>query len=96
MPFAASPWTPVWAAIGVPTTKVPIDIATFISYVLPPALLYFVMAVLAITPHTRTLRMALWPIIAWLALRATFSVDLVRSTSDRKFYNELSVSDLFE
>ncbi|KAF8552916.1 hypothetical protein OG21DRAFT_1324459 [Imleria badia] len=87
MPFAAST---MWAAIGVPTTKAPINVTTFVSYVLPPALLYIVMAILAITPHTRALRAALWPVVALLAFRATFSVDLVGNSLGRKFHNELS------
>ena len=43
MSFAARP-IDMWAAIGVPTTKAPINVATFVSYVLPPTLLYLVMA----------------------------------------------------
>jgi len=62
------------------------------AYVLPPVLFYFVMAVLAITPQTRALRMALWPVVALLALRASFSVDTAPNNFERKFHNELAVS----
>ena len=94
MSFTARP-IDMWAAIGVPTTKAPINVATFVSYVLPPTLLYLVMAVLAVTPQTRTLRVAFWPVVALLALRAAFSVDMAPSDSEQKFHNDLAVSDSF-
>ncbi|KAI9569882.1 hypothetical protein HD554DRAFT_458450 [Boletus coccyginus] len=78
----------MWSAIGVPTSKAPIIIATLVSYVLPPVLFYFVMAVLAITPQTRALRVALWPVIALLALRT--SMDMALSDFERKFHNGLA------
>ena len=93
MSFAAST---MWAAIGVPTTKAPINVTTFLSYILPPVLFYFVMAVLAIKPQTRALRVALWPVIALLAFRAAFSVDMALSSFERKFHNDLAVSGSFE
>ena len=84
-------------AIGVPTTKAPINVATFVSYVLPPLLFYFAMAVLAITPQTRALRVAFWPVVALLALRAAFSVDMVPVPSDcwQKYHIDLAVSGSF-
>ena len=90
MSFAT--YSTVWGAIGVPTTRAPINLATFVSYVLPPLLFYLVMAVLAITPQTRALRVALWPVIVLLALRAAFSVDMAPSNFERKFHNDLAVS----
>ena len=90
MSFAA-----MWGVVGVPTAKVPINAATFVSYVLPPVLFYFVMAVLAITPQTRALRVALWPVVALLALRAAISVDMAPSNFERKFHNDLAVSGSF-
>lgn len=80
----------MWSAIGVPTSKAPVIIATLVSYVLPPVFFYFVMAVLAITPQTRALRVALWPVIALLALRA--SADMAFGNPERKFHNGLAVS----
>jgi hypothetical protein len=86
----------MWGAtIGIPTTKAPINVATFVSYVLPPVLFYFVMAVLAITPQTRVLRAAFWPVVALSALRAAFSVDMALSNFERKFHNDLAVSGSF-
>ncbi|KAF8447226.1 hypothetical protein L210DRAFT_3390662 [Boletus edulis BED1] len=76
-------------AIGVPTNKAPLNVATFVSYILPPLLLYFVMAILAITPHTPLLRMACWLVLVSLAWRATFSVDMALGTFERKFNNDL-------
>lgn len=86
----------MWAAIGVPTTKAPISVTTFLLYILPPVLLYFVMAVLAITPRTRTLRVVLWPVIALLGFRAAFSVSLALSNFEQKFHNDLLVSGFFK
>ncbi|KAI9574142.1 hypothetical protein HD554DRAFT_2010885 [Boletus coccyginus] len=80
----------MWGAIGVPTNKAPINITTLVSYVLPPVLFYFVTAVLAVTPHTRALRVALWPVVALLALRASFSVDMAPSNLGRKFHHDLA------
>ncbi|KAG6373496.1 hypothetical protein JVT61DRAFT_6654 [Boletus reticuloceps] len=71
MSFASS-----WNALGVPSTRIPIDGATFISHVLPPVVFYIASAVLAVTPQTHTVRVALWPLIALLALRAVLSVDM--------------------
>jgi len=85
----------MWA-IGVPTKRAPINVATLVSYVLPPVLFYFVMAVLAVTPHTRALRVALWPVVVLLALRASFSVDTALSSYERKFQNDLLVSGFFK
>ncbi|KAF8546165.1 hypothetical protein OG21DRAFT_1451187 [Imleria badia] len=82
--------SPMWAAIGVPPTKAPINVTTILSYILPPVLLYLIMAVLVITPQTRALRVALWPVIALLALRAAFSVDMALSSFERKFDNDLA------
>ncbi|KAF8552000.1 hypothetical protein OG21DRAFT_204815 [Imleria badia] len=48
---------------------------TFVSFVLPPVIGYFVVAVLAVTPQTYTLRLALWPAVTLFALRAAVSVD---------------------
>ncbi|KAF8126064.1 membrane bound O-acyl transferase family-domain-containing protein [Boletus edulis] len=62
-------------ALGVPSAKLPIDGTTFASYVFPPLVCSFVVALLAVTPHTRAIRIALWPPIAFLSLRAALSVD---------------------
>lgn len=83
---------PMWGVIGVPTTKAPISGATFVSYVLPPLLFYFVMAVLIIKPKTGALRVACWPLVALLALRAVVSVDMSPSCFKRKLHNNLAVS----
>ena len=45
------------------------------------------MAVLAITPKTHTLRMALWPVVALLTLRATVYVDMSPGEPDKKARN---------
>ncbi|KAG8212916.1 hypothetical protein J3R82DRAFT_11271 [Butyriboletus roseoflavus] len=81
----------MWAVLGIPTTKVPINAATLVSYVLPPLILCFVMAVLAVTPQTRVFRVACWPVVVLLALRATFSIDVAPSHFERKYHNDLAV-----
>ena len=60
---------------------------TFISHILPPLLGYFFAAVLAVTPQTHTLRVALWPVVTLFALRAAVSVDMSLGEPDRKFRN---------
>ena len=63
----------------------------FVSHVLPPLLGYFFVAVLAVTPQTHILRVALWPVITLFALRAAVSVDMSLGEPDRKFRNTLFV-----
>ena len=48
---------------------------TFASSVSPPVIGYFVIAILAVTPQTYGLRLALWPVVTLFALRAAVSVD---------------------
>ncbi|KAF8552918.1 hypothetical protein OG21DRAFT_1464965 [Imleria badia] len=74
-------------ALGVPSAKIPIDGPTFVSYVLPPLACYFVVAFLAVTPQTRTVRVALWPFVALLALRAALSLDMSLGKTEQKFNN---------
>ena len=82
----------MWDVLGVPAAKAPINIATFLSYVLPPLLFYFVMAIMAITPHTRALRVAFWPVLALLACHGAFSVDMAPNNPEEKFHIDLAVS----
>lgn len=67
---------PFWNALGVPSTKLPLDVSTSVSYVLPPSVLSAVIGLLAMMPRTRAARVALWPIVALLALRAAVGVDM--------------------
>ncbi|KAF8135099.1 hypothetical protein EV363DRAFT_1257078 [Boletus edulis] len=76
MSSASSTALYLWNALGVPSTRIPIDSTTFISHVLPPVVFYFASAVLAVTPQTHAVRVALWPVIALLALRTVLSVDM--------------------
>ncbi|KAG6371945.1 hypothetical protein JVT61DRAFT_8958 [Boletus reticuloceps] len=71
-------------ALGVPSTKIPIDGTTFVSYVLPPLVCTFVAALLAVKPHTRAGRIALWPLTTLLALRAALSVDMSLGRTEQK------------
>ncbi|KAF8552899.1 hypothetical protein OG21DRAFT_1485819 [Imleria badia] len=77
--------------VGVSSTEALVDEATtFISHVLPPMLCYFVMAVLAITPQTRTIRLALFPVMLLLALRAAVPMDVSLKGTERKFHHNLA------
>ncbi|KAG9308414.1 hypothetical protein JVU11DRAFT_11902 [Chiua virens] len=80
---------PMWNAIGVPSVKAPLNVATFTSYILPPLLIYFLMAFLVIKPKTRRLRVSCWPVLALLALRASVSVDMSLHL-EQKFENDLA------
>ena len=84
MPFAVSS---LLDALGIPATKVPIDATAFASYVIPPAACYIIFAVLALTPQTRPLRVALWSIVALLAWRATVSVEMSPGKPETKYLN---------
>ncbi|KAI6138545.1 hypothetical protein BKA82DRAFT_4235258, partial [Pisolithus tinctorius] len=72
-----APWTDI---LRVPPTsaRVPLDIYTVFAYVLPLCLFYQLVAVLVILPGTRMLRIALWPLIVFLALRVAMFVDFSR------------------
>ena len=72
------------------------EAATFISNVLPPILCYFAMAALAITPRTHTVRIALFPVVAVLALRAAVPMDMSLKITERKHHHRLAVSVHFE
>lgn len=73
--------------LGAPSTKIPIDGTTFVLYILPPLVCYCLAAVLAITPQTRTIRVALGPLVVLLASRATLSVDMSLGRLERRFLN---------
>ncbi|KAG9318900.1 hypothetical protein JVU11DRAFT_1010 [Chiua virens] len=62
--------------LGVPPTKLPLGVTTLVSYILPPVICYFMVAVLAVTPQTHAIRIALWPVVVLLAFRAVVSVDM--------------------
>ncbi|KAF8838767.1 hypothetical protein BDN67DRAFT_997542 [Paxillus ammoniavirescens] len=62
--------------LRIPSARAPIDPTNFALYVLPPVLSYFAVAVLAVTPQTHSLRIALCPLVALLALRAAMSLDI--------------------
>ncbi|KAF8549293.1 hypothetical protein OG21DRAFT_1500504 [Imleria badia] len=81
------------AQAGVLFTRAFVDleeVTTFISHVLPLMLCYFIMAVLAITPQTCTLRIALFPAMVLLALRATLLMDMSLKNTERKFHRYLA------
>ncbi|KAL4068169.1 hypothetical protein J3A83DRAFT_4097323 [Scleroderma citrinum] len=73
--------------LHVPSTKHPFDARSTIIYLLPACLSYFVTAILVILPGTRTLRIALWPLILLLAFRATVCVDLSNGDPQRTYLN---------
>ena len=78
-------------AFGIPSIKIPLDSATLVSYVLPSIASYFALAVLAVTSQTRSVRVALWPLVALLALRATLSVDMSQGKPEYLLLNSMFV-----
>ncbi|KIJ13307.1 hypothetical protein PAXINDRAFT_100771 [Paxillus involutus ATCC 200175] len=93
MSFAALSWS---AVLRIPSIRAPIDPTNVISYVLPLVVLsYFAVAVLAVTPKTHSLRVALWPLVALLALRAAISIDLSLDVPQRQHLNVELVSLMF-
>ena len=83
-------------ALGVPSTKLPINGPIFVSYVIPLVVCYFIVAVLAVTPRTRAIRVALCPVVALLAFRAAVSVDMSQGNPERKFFNIEYVVRIFQ
>ena len=63
----------------------------FLSYAFLPILGYFVVAVLAVIPQTHALRIALWPVVTLLSLRAVASLDMSLDDPDQRYNNTLSV-----
>ncbi|KIK92099.1 hypothetical protein PAXRUDRAFT_830283 [Paxillus rubicundulus Ve08.2h10] len=93
MSFAAMSLSDI---LQIPPTRAPADPTNFASYIVPPVLSYFAVAILAVTPETHSLRVALWPLVALLALRAGAFVDLSLDVPRRKGLNlNLVVSEDF-
>ncbi|KAI6039567.1 hypothetical protein EDC04DRAFT_2568328 [Pisolithus marmoratus] len=67
-------WT-LLETLSIDILRAPPTICTLFTHVLPPCFSYYVVAVLVILPDTRTLRVAMWPLIIFLAFRAAVSVD---------------------
>ncbi|KAI9574424.1 hypothetical protein HD554DRAFT_2229995 [Boletus coccyginus] len=84
----------LWEAVYPPSIRVPIDTATFVSYILPTVLGYFVVAVLAVTPQTHVLRLAFWSVITLLSFRAAVSVDMSLGEPDQRFRNAVLVTSM--
>jgi hypothetical protein len=93
MSFASVVLLSLRNALGIPgpSTEIPIDSTTFVLYVLPPLICYLIVALLAVTPQTRAVRVALWPLVALLALRAALSMDMSLGKPEQKFLNILMV-----
>ncbi|KAF8135102.1 hypothetical protein EV363DRAFT_1322500 [Boletus edulis] len=81
----------MWNALGLPSTRIPNDSTVFVSHVLPPVVFYFALAVLAVTPQTHAVRVALWPLIVLSALRAVLSVDMSHGEPEYSFLNTILV-----
>lgn len=82
--------------VGASSTRALIDeVATYTSHCLPYMLCYFVMAMLAIMPQTRAIRIALYPVIVVLALRAAVPIDVSFKITERKLHHKMAVSIYF-
>ena len=75
------------AIFHIPLTRQPFDIHSAIVYLLPACLSYIVIATLVVLPGTRTLRVALWPLITILAFRGAVSVDLSNGDPQKSYRN---------
>jgi len=73
--------------LHLPSTRQPFDIRSTVTYLLPACLSYIMVAILVMLPGTRTLRIALWPLIALLAFRAAVYVDLSNGDPQRTHLN---------
>lgn len=79
----------------VPQTRLPWDVTSTVSHVLPAILCYLVFAGLAIRPGTRVYRVALWPLVFILAARAATYVDYANGSPGQAFFNvDSTVSSL--
>ncbi|KAG1900364.1 membrane bound O-acyl transferase family-domain-containing protein [Suillus fuscotomentosus] len=78
---------PLLDVLRLPTTKVLLTTETFASRVLPPVACCFATAFLVLLPRTQSVRIALWPITAILALRAAISLDMSMGQPKLAFLN---------
>ncbi|KDR76355.1 hypothetical protein GALMADRAFT_247761 [Galerina marginata CBS 339.88] len=67
-----------------PSTRHPLSWPTFTRDCLPPILLYYVTALLVITPRTFPIRLALLPITLYAAFRCATHIDLVKGYPDEE------------
>ncbi|KAF9242039.1 hypothetical protein BU15DRAFT_72970 [Melanogaster broomeanus] len=81
--------------LRVPSTPVSMNLANFLSYLLPPVLSYFGVAALVVMQRTQSLRVALWPLVALLALRAILSFDFSLGNPEGVFQNMYLVTSMF-
>ncbi|KAG1849682.1 hypothetical protein DFJ58DRAFT_450088 [Suillus subalutaceus] len=79
--------------LRLPTARVPLTTATFVSGVLPPVVCGFATAFLVLLSRTQPVRIVLWPITAILAFRAATSLDVSMGQPKYNFLNtQLQVS----
>jgi hypothetical protein len=75
------------------TARAPLTIENFVFNVVPPVVCYFITAFLVLLPRTQPIRVAIWPITAFLAFRAAGSLDMSMASPKRRFINiDLQVS----
>ncbi|OAX39692.1 hypothetical protein K503DRAFT_791816 [Rhizopogon vinicolor AM-OR11-026] len=58
------------------TSRAPLTTENFVSNIVPPVICYFTTAFLVLLPRTQPIRVALWPITAFLAFRAAGALDM--------------------
>ncbi|KAG1741536.1 uncharacterized protein EDB91DRAFT_1130985 [Suillus paluster] len=73
--------------LRLPTARTPLTTENFVSDVIPPVLCYLVTAFLVLLPRTQPVRIALWPITAFLAFRAAGSLDMSTGRPKLAFMN---------
>lgn len=68
-------------------TREPLTVQSFLHYLLPPILCYYVTAVLVLLPETLHIRLAVLPLTLWMTFRGATRVDtIVMFNNDRLIY----------
>lgn len=67
--------------------RVPITPARFVCGVLPAYVCYYAMAVMALTPNTRLIKLSFLPVGCYLAFKAATMYDLSGGDPAQKFQN---------
>jgi len=69
------------------TARAPLTTENFVFNIVPPVICYFITAFLVLLPRTKPIRVALWPITAILAFRASGSLDMSMARPKLQYLN---------
>jgi len=68
------------------TARAPLTTENFVFNIVPPVICYFITAFLILLPRTKPIRVALWPITATLAFRAS-GLDMSMARPELEYLN---------